>query len=591
MGIAGGTNSSCPSGDVSNASCDADNHRALNNTALTVANFRPTVVTARLSATPTSLRFAATKAGAAGDLITVTAAQTVTVSVTGASTGWTASADQPWVQLTNASGINAGQFTVSIINPGNVLAGSTSVTSTVTITPTTVGLTVATVSVALAIDQTNGAATAGPFGAFDTPIDGAAGLQGSFAVTGWALDDIGIDRVELWRDPVAGETTPTYYGPGQPGHGKIFIANPFFVAGSRPDVEKLYSQYPFFNRSGWGYLLLSWGLWNQGNTTFKLYAYAFDVEGRNTLLGTKTITVDNAHATAPFGTIDTPGYGATVSGSIWNYGWALTPASTQGCTITNGHAQMSVDSAPLVTVDYGAFRDDVAAAFPGLTNSSAAGGSYFLDTTQLTNGMHQIGWFVTDSCGRQDGVGSRFFTVLNGSGDQAAVTGAHVLGSGPGTYDARGARRDVKARRDGALRQAQGMASAGERAEMRADDLAPREDTLRRTVRVRQIGGDWETAARDATGGHAIHVDQTGRIEVQLPALASDEYAGVMDVRGERRALPLGSSLDAAAGIFSWQPAPGFLGAYDLVFVSTATPDIVVRVRVSVGSLERVQLR
>jgi peptidyl-Asp metalloendopeptidase len=40
MGIAGGTKSNCPTGDASNISCDADAHRALNETASTVANFR-----------------------------------------------------------------------------------------------------------------------------------------------------------------------------------------------------------------------------------------------------------------------------------------------------------------------------------------------------------------------------------------------------------------------------------------------------------------------------------------------------------------------------------------------------------------------
>ena len=53
--------------------------------------------------------------------------------------------------------------------------------------------------------------------------------------------------------------------------------------------------------------------------------WAQDVEGQVTLLGTRTITCDNAHATLPFGTIDTPGQGETVSGSAYvNFGWALT---------------------------------------------------------------------------------------------------------------------------------------------------------------------------------------------------------------------------------------------------------------------------
>jgi hypothetical protein len=35
-----------------------------------------------------------------------------------------------------------------------------------------------------------------------------------------------------------------------------------------------------------------------------------------------------------------------------------------------------------------------------------------VDTTGLTSGPHQIGWYVVDSCGRADGIGSRFFAVL-----------------------------------------------------------------------------------------------------------------------------------------------------------------------------------
>jgi hypothetical protein len=40
MGIPGGTKSNCPTGNVSNVACDADDHRTLNETAATVAAFR-----------------------------------------------------------------------------------------------------------------------------------------------------------------------------------------------------------------------------------------------------------------------------------------------------------------------------------------------------------------------------------------------------------------------------------------------------------------------------------------------------------------------------------------------------------------------
>jgi hypothetical protein len=259
--------------------------------------------------------------------------------------------------------------------------------------------------------------SAGPFGSFDTPADGASGLQGSIAVTGWALDDIEVDRVELWRDLAAGETTGPFNAPGHPGHGKVFLANAAWVSGSRPDVETAYPRHPVPYRAGWGYLLLTQGLWRQGNGTYTLYAVAFDKEGRSRTLGSKTIGVNNQSSTKPFGTVDTPTLGQIVSGSLWSYGWALTPkpnaADGRACSIGNGNVFVAIDSGPLRPVVYGETRPDIAASFAGFSNGARGGGAYHLDTTALSNGVHQIGWLVTDNCGRSEGIGSRFFTVLN----------------------------------------------------------------------------------------------------------------------------------------------------------------------------------
>jgi hypothetical protein len=382
------------------------------------------------------LRYGATKAGSQGALVAVTPAQNELVSFDGiAPTSWTASVtsvtpNQPWVQITNGAGSGAGSFTVGITNdPNNVLGTTTTGTATITVSAPSAGLST-TVTVNLAVNLNVGT-SAPPIGAFDTPADGATGLQGSFAVTGWALDDIAIDRVEIWRDRVDSGDAPGYTtDSNHPGFGKIFIANGTFIEGSRSDLENNlpYSSMPMAYRGGWGYLLLSWGLYDQGNHTYKLYAFAFDKDGHSSQLGTKTITVDNAHATKPFGALDTPGYGDTVSGSFWNYGWALTPqpnpSDPRTCTVTT--VQMTIDGVPpYFPVSYGALRNDIAASFPGFSNGSGAGGAYFLDTTAYANGTHNIGWFVTDSCGRQDGVGSRFFTVQNpGTSPDPAAGGA-----------------------------------------------------------------------------------------------------------------------------------------------------------------------
>ena len=76
--------------------------------------------------------------------------------------------------------------------------------------------------------------------------------------------------------------------------------------------------------------------------------------------------------------------------------------------------QVSIDSGPLQPVVYGDARTDIAGAFPGFSNSAAAGGHFIFDWSTLTNGAHTIGWLITDDCNRADGVGSRFFNVTNG---------------------------------------------------------------------------------------------------------------------------------------------------------------------------------
>jgi hypothetical protein len=357
-------------------------------------------------ASSVSLFFKGTRVGALGPLAGVTPAQTIALRWGGSRPRWSATPGQSWAKITGGSGDGDGTFTVEI--DGNAVASlaGTSFSTTIPVT-NTAGQPFA---IAVTLDLQSPTSTAAPFGVFETPAAGASGLQGALPITGWALDDVGVDRVEIWRDRAAGETTPVFTG-GGPGSGKIFVATATFVAGARPDVENAFPAAPFASRAGWGYMLLTQGLWNQGNGPVTLHAFAFDVEGKSTTIGTKTIAVDNVNATRPFGTIDTPAYGGTVAGTIHNFGWALTPGSS--CSIVS--VQVSIDSGPLMPVVYGDARPDIAAAFPGRPNSAAAGGHFTLDTTTLSNGMHTIGWLVTDSCGRSEGVGSRFFFVSNGT--------------------------------------------------------------------------------------------------------------------------------------------------------------------------------
>jgi len=268
-----------------------------------------------------------------------------------------------------------------------------------------------------------------PIGSFDTPVDNTTGVAGAIPVTGWALDNVGISKVQVWREPVGNEAV-------DPTNHLVFVGNAVQVAGARPDVQAKYPNMPFNNSAGWGYLLLTNLLPSTsgplGNGTYKLHFIAYNNAGASTDLGTHTITVDNVHASKPFGTIDTPPQGGTVSGNAYiNFGWALT--QNPYCIPTDGRTlTVTVDGVALGHPAYNQSRSDIATLFPGLCNSNGAVGFFYLDTTTLANGMHTIAWAAYDNQGRGDGLGSRYFTVQN-TGSMTAPQETTAASANPGT--------------------------------------------------------------------------------------------------------------------------------------------------------------
>ena len=253
-----------------------------------------------------------------------------------------------------------------------------------------------------------GGGTTGPIGVIDTPANNTSGVSGAIGVTGWALSSTGVRTVAISREA----------NPGEPNqNGLVFLLNATLVPHSRPDVAQAYPGYPN-NDYGWGAQILTNQLpSNNGNSglgsgTYNLHAIVTDGAGLTKDLGVKTITVDNAHSLLPFGTIDTPAQGATVSGSYVNFGWALTPQPylipKDGSTIT-----VYIDNQPVGHPVYNNYRVDVATAFPNYQNSPGPVGYYVLDTTKLANGLHTVSWVVTDNGAHSQGIGSRYFTVQN----------------------------------------------------------------------------------------------------------------------------------------------------------------------------------
>ena len=106
-----------------------------------------------IAVSPASLHFEATKAGASGELTSIPPEQTVTVTFNGQASAWTASGDQTWLQVTGGLGETAGTFSIAIVNPGNVIGGSTRLTGGITVTAPDAPNSPRTIPVTLTVDH------------------------------------------------------------------------------------------------------------------------------------------------------------------------------------------------------------------------------------------------------------------------------------------------------------------------------------------------------------------------------------------------------------------------------------------------------
>ncbi len=340
-----------------------------------------------------------------------------------------------------------------------------------------------------------------PFGTFETPLEGST-VRSSIPVSGWALDDVEVDNVKIYRET---------------GTDLAYIGDALLIEGARPDIEATFPGYPHNSRAGWGYMMLTHFLPNGGNGTFTLHAIATDSANQSVTLGTKTITCDNANAVKPFGAIDSPIPGGTASGTNYrNVGWALTPMPNKipenGSTIN-----VYVDGEDLGHPVYDIYRSDIASFFPGYANSNGAAAYFYFDTTAYTNGVHTIAWTAEDNAGNSDGIGSRYFTIQNPGtsrehGAWSMEEGAWGMGHGGGVPGPVGI---IK----------------GYEKNVEPEKMIPNENGL-------------------------IHITikELERLEIHF-----------FDSRPNISPLPIGSTLDMKRGIFYWQPGPGFLGTFELV--------------------------
>jgi hypothetical protein len=438
--------------------------------------------------------------------------QTLSIVCSSSMADWSIDSDTSWLNVSTASGTGSTVVNVSV-NPSGLAVGSYQGILIVN-APGSLNSPQA-LTVRLTVYRSE--STSEPFGSFATPLNNST-VSSSVPVTGWALDDTGIDNVKIYREE---------------GNSLVYIGDAVFVEGARPDVEAAYPGYPMNYRAGWGYMMLTNFLPNGGNGVFTIHAVAEDTEGNRVTLGTKTITCDNAHAVKPFGAIDTPEQGGTVSGSSSrNHGWVLTPPPNEipkdGTTI-----DVYIDGVYLGHPVYNVYRSDIADLFPGYANSDAAHAYFDFDSTLYLSGVHSIFWIAEDNAGNADGIGSRYFIVQNNAGADSAATGYSTILSSENSSN------------------------------LPMENLGP--------VSVKR-GYNRETAVESVYPGNdgsiSLEIRELDRLEIRLSeGIKSSFVFSGYSVIGERvGALPVGSTLEPS-GMFFWMAGPGYSGEYAFVFI------------------------
>jgi hypothetical protein len=213
---------------------------------------------------------------------------------------------------------------------------------------------------------------------------------------------------------------------------------------------------------------------------------------------------------------------------VTNFGWVLSHGMAHADPPDGGTVSVFIDGAPAGKPTGWTGRSDLSALFPVAEYSGigSALGVFTFNSATLTNGVHTVSWAVSDNQGESAGIGSRYFTVANGSASPASAV----------------------------------PASAGEIRAPRTEAAQIAGASVVQGRRGFALDAPWQTFTPDARGVVTIHSGPLDRLELKTRATA-----GHLRTASGLSPLPAGSRL-AADGTFTWQPGAAFIGTYDLVF-------------------------
>jgi hypothetical protein len=216
--------------------------------------------------------------------------------------------------------------------------------------------------------------------------------------------------------------------------------------------------------------------------------------------------------------------------NLMTEGWTLTPQPYtipfDGSTIT-----VWLDGLPTGNPVYNQYNKEIADLFPGYNNQDGAGGSFILDTTALTHGIHALAWLVEDDAGNSNTVGFQYFSIDN----TGMPGGANSIDMSFNSIE-------------------------------ELQNLVPRQMEPVFFKKGYRTGEEAGVLLPDVEGIGSVTIKELEPVELQLGTNIA-AASGYLVTGSHLRELPVGSTLDHKSGLFSWLPGPGHFGKYLMVFV------------------------
>jgi len=127
---------------------------------------------------------------------------------------------------------------------------------------------------------------------------------------------------------------------------------------------------------------------------------------QQTVTRTLAITVRPADRLAPFGTIEAPGFLATLNNTANGSGWALDNVAVTQIDVL-------LDGQKVADAIYGLSRPDIASVWSSFPNAAHSGFSFAIDTTKFANGDHTLAVRILDAAGNATIAGTRSVIFQN----------------------------------------------------------------------------------------------------------------------------------------------------------------------------------